>query len=474
MLQAVPGTKPNPLGTEPVGRLLLKFAVPSIISGLVGALYNIVDQLFIGQGVGMLGNAATNVAFPLTTICIAIALLLGVGSASGFSLAQGAGKNEEAARMVAGGTTLMFLFGGALMVLVLLFLDPMLVLFGASSNVLPYASTYTGITALSIPFLIFSTGFSNLIRSDGSPTYAMLCVILGAVLNTLLDPLFIFTFGWGIAGAAWATVIGQGVSAILCFCYLFRFRSVRLFRWDFWPKPATIQRICALGAAACFNQLAMTVVQITMNNTLTYYGAASEYGSDIPLAVVGIITKVYIIFLSVVIGISQGNQPIVGFNYGAKQYPRVKQTYRNAVLAASAIAVAGFLCFQFFPREIISLFGEGSEAYYRFAEEYFRIFMMMFFLIGIQPVTANFFTSIGRAKLGIFLSLTRQIIFLLPLLLVLPYLFGIDGLMFAGPIADAAAAILALVLVRREMRRMDEETAKLQKQAPGAPPQNQT
>ncbi|MDL2253073.1 MATE family efflux transporter [Ruminococcaceae bacterium OttesenSCG-928-I18] len=445
----------NPLGTESVGKLLFKFAVPSIVSGLVGAFYNIVDQFFIGQGVGMLGNAATNVAFPLNTICIAAALLLGIGSASGFSLALGAGKKEEASRIVSGGATLMILLGCLLAALVLLFLEPMLLLFGASSGVLPYAVTYTGITAFGMPFLIFSTGFSSLIRSDGSPTYSMVCVIVGAVLNTILDPLFIFTLDMGMAGAAWATVIGQGVSAVLCFIYLFRFRSVRLVRRDFLPKPATVKHICALGAAACFNQLAMTVVQIVMNNALTFYGATSRYGPDIPLAVVGIITKVYFIFLSVIIGISQGNQPIVGFNYGAKQYERVKKTYRNAVIAASVVAVAGFLCFQLFPREIISLFGGGSEDYYHFAERYFRIFMMMFFLIGIQPVTANFFTSLGHAKLGIFLSLTRQILFLLPLILLFPRLFGIDGIMYAGPIADLAAAILALVLVRREMIRMD-------------------
>ncbi len=447
--------RPNPLGTQKVGKLLAKFAIPAVISGLVGAAYNIVDQIFIGQGVGLLGNAATNVAFPLSTICTATALLLGIGSASGFNLAQGAGKKRAAARIVAAGAVAMGAMGCLLALLTLVFLHPLLGLFGASAEVLPYAQTYTSIVAFGIPFFIFSTGCSSPIRSDGSPAYSMVCVVSGAVLNTILDPIFIFGLHMGIAGAAIATVIGQGLSALLCFLYFFRFRTVRFMRRDFFPRLPTLTRIASLGAAACFNQLAITVVQVVMNNTLTHYGAASRYGSSIPLAAVGIISKVNFLFLAVIIGIAQGNQPIVGFNYGAGQYTRVKHSYRNAVLAASCVAVAGFLCFQLFPRQIISLFGTGSEEYFQFAQRYFRIYMMMFFLIGIQPVTANFFTSIGRARLGIFLSLTRQILFLLPLIVLFPLFLGIDGVMYAGPIADFVAAVLALLLVRREMRRMD-------------------
>ncbi len=445
---------PNPLGTEDVKKLLVKFAIPSIIGGVVGAAYNIVDQIFIGQGVGVLGNAATNVSFPLSTICIATALLLGVGSASGFNLAQGAGKKREAGRIMAGGAVLMLLFGLALAIFVLVFAKPMLLLFGASEEVYPYAYTYTTIIAFGLPALIFSTGFSNAIRSDGSPRYSMVCLLCGAVLNTILDPIFIFVLDMGIAGAAWATVIGQLVSSILCFAYLFRARTVRFVRQDFLPKPKTAGRICALGAAACFNQLAMTLVQIVMNNSLTRYGAASPYGAAIPMAVVGIISKVNFVFLAVIIGIATGNQPIAGFNYGAGNYARVRQTYRNAVFAGSCVAVLGFLCFQLFPRQIIGLFGGGSEEYFQFAVRYFRIFMMLFFLIGIQPVTSNFFTSIGRARLGIFLALTRQIIFLLPLIVIFPLFLGIDGLMYAGPISDLAATIMAIWLVRREFARM--------------------
>ncbi len=445
---------PNPLGTEKVEKLLVKYAIPSIIGGVVGAAYNIVDQIFIGQGVGVLGNAATNVSFPLSTICIATALLLGVGSASGFNLAQGAGKKREAGRIVAGGAVLMLLFGLVLALLVLVFLNPMLFLFGARGEVIPYAHTYTAIIAIGLPALIFSTGFSNAIRSDGSPKYSMICVLCGAVLNTILDPIFIFGLNMGMAGAALATIIGQFLSAILCFIYLFRFRTVRFMRQDFFPRLKTVGRICSLGAAACFNQLAMTLVQIVMNNSLTHYGEASRYGAAIPMAVVGIISKVNFVFLAIIIGIATGNQPIAGFNYGAGQYGRVRATYRNAVFAGSCVAVLGFLCFQLFPRQIIGLFGSGSEEYFQFAVRYFRVFMMMFFLIGIQPVTSNFFTSIGRARLGIFLALTRQIIFLLPLIVIFPMFLGIDGLMYAGPISDLAATVTAILLVRREFRRM--------------------
>lgn len=444
----------NPLATEPIGKLIRKFAIPAIISFLVSALYNIVDQIFIGQGVGMLGNAATNVAFPLTTISTALALLLGIGSASNFNLELGAGNKERARHIAGNGVTVMAIAGVVLAVIVLCFLKPLMLAFGSTEQVLPYAITYTQITAFGIPLLIFSTGVSQIIRADGSPTYSMVCVMSGAILNTILDPLFIFTFGMGIAGGALATVLGQLLSAILAVRYLFKFKAFRLSKDYLKPQGKYIRAIAALGAAACFNQLAMTAVQITMNNTLTYYGAMSQYGSEIPLACVGIISKVNILFMGFVLGIAQGCQPICGFNYGAKNYGRVRQTYKMAAIAVTIISTVCFLCFQLFPRQIVSVFGEGSEAYFIFAERYFRIFMLLVFANGIQPLTANFFTSIGKAKVGILISMTRQIIFLLPLILIFPIFFGIDGVMYAGPIADGTAAIVSIYMILREMKKM--------------------
>lgn len=447
-------SRENPLGTQPINPLLARFAIPSIIAMLVSSLYNIVDQFFIGRSVGILGNAATNVAFPLTITCTAVSLMCGIGGAANFNLSMGRGRRDKAARYAGNAIFMLFSIGAVLCIVVRLFLRPMMVLFGATPDVLDYSLTYTGITSLGFPFLILATGGSNLIRADGSPRFSMICTLTGAIINTFLDPLFIFTFNMGMAGAALATIIGQMVSGILVIGYLCRFKTVRLRLNTLIPSLAHCRQILLLGMAPCFNQLAMMVVQIVMNNILRYYGAQSSYGSEIPLACAGIITKVNMIFFSLVIGLSQGLQPIVSFNYGAGNYRRVREAYLKAAMIATGISICAFLCFQIFPIQIIRIFGSGSDEYYRFAEQYFRIFLFFTFLNGIQPITANFFTSIGKAKKGIFISLTRQIIFLLPLIVILPMFLGIDGIMFSAPAADLAAAVLAAAFMTRELRRM--------------------
>ena len=446
----------NPLGSEPVSTLLRRFAVPSVIAMLVSALYNMVDQLFIGHSIGVLGNAATNVAFPLSMVCTSIGLLCGIGGAANFNLCMGRKDPEHAKSYVGSAISMLAILGVILCVAVQLFLRPMMLLFGATPDVIDYACTYTRITSIGFPFLIVTIGGSNLIRADGSPKFSMLCNLVGAIVNTILDPLFIFVFHMGMAGAALATITGQILSFALVVFYLRGFKTLPLSLSDLKPNMACWARIAALGATPAFNQVAMMVVQIVMNNTLTYYGSNSVYGSDIPLACAGIISKVNMLFFSFVIGISQGLQPIVSFNFGAQKYDRVKDAYKKAVFAATAISIVAFLCFQFFPRQIIGIFGSGSEEYLHFAERYFRIFLFFTFLNGIQPVSSNFFTSIGAPKKGIFLSLTRQIIFLLPLLLIFPYLFGIDGVMYTAPIADLAAASVSIVMVVREFKIMAE------------------
>lgn len=449
-----PENRENPLGFVPVNRLLARFAIPSIIAMLVSALYNIVDQFFIGRSVGILGNAATNVAFPLTITCTAVSLMCGIGGAANFNLSMGRNERDEAEKYAGNAIFMLFFIGVILCLTVRTFLKPMMVLFGATPDVLDYSLTYTGITSLGFPFLILATGGSNLVRADGSPRFSMVCTLTGALINTVLDPLFIFTFDMGMAGAALATIIGQFVSGIMVIVYLTRFKTVHLTLGSLRPLPAHCKAIISLGMAPFFNQMAMMVVQIAMNNTLRHYGALSHYGSEIPLACAGIITKVNMIFFSLVIGLSQGLQPIVSFNYGAKRYSRVREAYLKAVLIATTISTLSFLCFQFFPRQIIGIFGSGSEEYYHFAEEYFRIFLFFTFLNGLQPITANFFTSIGKAAKGIFISLTRQIIFLLPLLILLPLFMGIEGVMYSAPVADLMAALLAVTFVVRELRRL--------------------
>lgn len=446
----------NPLAEEKIGRLIARFAVPAIISMLVSSLYNIVDQIFIGQGVGMLGNAATNIAFPVSIICTATALLLGIGSASNYNLEAGAGRNERAAEIAGNGLAMLVICGVSIGAIVLIFLNPLLHLFGVTKEILPYAQDYTGITAIGIPFLILTTGGNHLIRADRSPTYSMTCMLTGAILNTILDPLFIFVCHWGIKGAAAATVIGQVVSGLMVIYYFSKKRKMDLKRSMFVPKAGYLKMIVSLGMASCINQIAMAIVQITMNNTLRYYGAQSMYGSEIPLACVGVISKVNMVFMAIAIGIAQGCQPIWGFNYGAHNYDRVREAYKKAFAICIVLGVVFFGCFQLFPRQIVSIFGSGSEAYFHFAERYFRIFMFVTFLNGIQPMSSGFFTSIGKSKLGIVVSLTRQIIFLLPLILIFPLFMGIDGVMYAGPIADGAAALVAIIFAEREMKALQQ------------------
>lgn len=447
----------NPLGVQPVNRLLSQFAIPSIISMLVGSLYNIVDQFFIGERVGELGNAATNIAFPLSTSCLALALLIGIGGSSAFNLAMGSGHEKRAVNIMGNAVVLLAGSGLVLSIITLLFLKPLLLFFGSPKSVLPYAMEYTKITAFGFPFLLLSTGGGHLIRADGRPRITMLCNLVGAVLNTILDALFVFGLNLGMSGAALATIIGQIVSGALAIGYLMHGKTVTIRRENLRIKWENVTRIASLGMAPCSNQVAMMVVQIIMNQSLKHYGSHSIYGENIPIACAGIITKVNMIFMSFVIGLSQGLQPIASFNYGAGKKGRVKEAYIKAISIGAVLAVIAFLMFQFFPRQIISIFGDGSELYYQFAIRYFHVFLFFTFVNFMQPITSNFFTAIGKPKVGSFLALTRQILFLLPLILLFPLFLGIDGIMYAGPVADCLAAVVCFIMVYRELRNFNQK-----------------
>ena len=447
----------NPLGVQPVNRLLSQFAIPSIISMLVGSLYNIVDQFFIGQRAGELGNAATNIAFPLSTSCLALALLIGIGGSSAFNLAMGSGHEKRAVNIMGNAVVLLAGSGLVLSIITLLFLKPLLLFFGSPKSVLPYAMEYTKITAFGFPFLLLSTGGGHLIRADGRPRITMLCNLVGAVLNTILDALFVFGLNLGMSGAALATIIGQIVSGALAIGYLMHGKTVTIRRENLRIKWENVTRIASLGMAPCSNQVAMMVVQIIMNQSLKHYGSHSIYGENIPIACAGIITKVNMIFMSFVIGLSQGLQPIASFNYGAGKKGRVKEAYIKAISIGAVLAVIAFLMFQFFPRQIISIFGDGSELYYQFAIRYFHVFLFFTFVNFMQPITSNFFTAIGKPKVGSFLALTRQILFLLPLILLFPLFLGIDGIMYAGPVADCLAAVVCFIMVYRELRNFNQK-----------------
>lgn len=457
--------KINPLGSEPVSKLMMKFAVPSIIAMLVGALYNIVDQLFIGQSVGTLGNAATNIAFPLTTSCLALALLFGIGGASCFNLAMGKGDREHAAYYVGNAISMLVICGLFLCLISEVFLTPLLKGFGAPDDVLPFAEEYVRITAIGFPFQLLTTGGGHLIRADGSPRMTMICNLSGAVINTVLDAVFVLGMDMGMTGAALATIIGQFISGILVIRYLLHYKTVPLnwshlkVRWQY------TQKVISIGMASFFNQIAIMIVQIVLNNSLKYYGARSVYGESIPIACSGIVMKVNQIFFSIVIGLGQGSQPIESYNYGAGKYGRVREAYRRALSMGCGISVLAFLLFQLLPRQLMALFGEGTEEYFQFGISYFRIFMLFTCLNFLQPITSTFFTSIGKPVKGVFLSLTRQIIFFLPLVLFLPLFIGIDGILYAGPAADFIAAVVTVTMAVSELRAIKRRE---QKQAEAA------
>lgn len=450
--------KESPLQSVPTKKLLVQYALPSIIAMLVSALYNIVDQFFIGRSVGELGNAATNIAFPLSTSCTSLALLFGIGGAAAFNLTMGRGNRERAIRYVGNAAVMLFASGVVLLVVTRLFLEQMLTAFGCPADVLPYAMEYTGITAFGFPFLILSVGGGHLIRADGTPKFAMICNLTGALVNTVLDALFVFGLHLGMFGAALATVIGQLVAGSLVIRYLCHYKTAPIERAFLIPRWEYAGYAAKLGTANFFNQIAMMVVQIVLNKSLTYYGGQSLYGESVPLACAGIITKVSMVFFSVCIGLSQGMQPIAGFNYGAGNYKKVKEVYWLAIRYGTIISVTAFALFQLLPRQIISIFGSSdNEMYYTFAVRYFRVYLFCVFLNALQPISSNLFTAIGKPGRGIFLSLTRQIIFLLPLIVFFPILLGIDGIMYAGPIADFVAAAVSLFMIHREFARMEAQ-----------------
>ena len=444
------------LGTEPIGKLLLRLAIPTLAAQLINMLYNVVDRIYIGHipKVGALALTGVGVCMPLIMIVSAFAVLVGNGGAPRASIYMGQNNKEDAEKTLGNCFAAQILVAIVLTIVLLFGNRTFLLAFGASENTISYAAAYMNIYAVGTIFVQLTLGLNAFITAQGFAKTGMLSVLIGAVINIVLDPIFIFSLHMGMTGAALATILGQIVSFCISLRYMFHFKTIHLKRSSFRITASHVTNIMKLGACACFNQIAMTVVQIVMNNTLAHYGALSVYGGDIPLACAGIITKVNMIFMSFVIGISQGIQPIIGFNYGAAKYTRVRKTYLLALATATALSFVAFGCFQLFPRQIISVFGKGSELYFQFSERYFRIYMFLTLINGIQPVTSNFFNSIGKSSLGVFMSLTRQILFLLPLIIVFPIFMGIDGVMYAGPIADAATGIVCGIFTIRELKEL--------------------
>ena len=448
----------NPLGTKALMPLILKYAVPSIISMLTMTLYNIVDQIFIGHVVGMLGNAASNVAFPSVTFTTGIAMLLGIGTAANFSINQGAKRYDEAKTHVMTGMT-SCIYGGIFIFIILFFFKtPILKLCGATESVMPYAYAYFSITCFGLPFHVFTHATTNIIRADGSPRYAMLCTMSGVLLNTFLDWLFMYPIKWGIQGAAIATVIGQLFAFSLCLLYLPRFKAFKIHLRDFGKISKThLIRNMKTGIPNFTNHMLMMCTNIVLNNVLVTYGEMSVYGSDIPLAVSGVAAKLNTIMVAFAVGTAQGCQPIWGYNLGAKKYDRVRGAYMRAFAIAFFIGVVFCFALHLFPRQMISIFGTGNEMYFEFAEKYLTVYMMLVFFQNIQPVTINYFSGIGASSQGFIVSLSRQGAFLIPLLVILPKYFGINGVLYASPIADTMAFILSVSMVIYNFRHLSKQ-----------------
>ena len=445
----------NILGKEKIGKLIIKFSIPCIISMLVNSLYNIVDQIFIGQGVGYLGNGATNVVFPLVMIGLAFSLMLGDGASAYLSLKLGEKKKKKAETGICNGILLSAIVSILFCLITLRFLPQFLKLFGCTENLKEYAMIYGKIIAIGFPFSMIGTTLNSIIRADGSPKYSMVSMVAGAILNTILDPIFIFVFHKGVEGAAVATVISQFLTFLLNIIYIKRFKTITISKESFRLKANVCKKIVSLGISSFITQMSIVCVMTAENNLLGKYGANSKFGAEIPITVLGIVMKISQILNSIIIGIAAGSQPILGYNYGAKKYDRVKQTLKIVLGSSLVISTIAFLLFQTIPNKLILIFGSGDENYMEFACLAFRIYLLLCIFNGVQIPSGIFFQAIGKSTKSAILSLSRQILILIPSMIILSHIYGIMGVLSAGPVADGLAFILALILLIKESKELN-------------------
>ena len=450
----------NVLGTEKIGKLIRKFSVPCIISMVVNALYNMVDQIFIGWGVGFLGNGATNVVFPLNIVCLAFALMIGDGTSAYMSLKLGEKKKEDAEKGVGNGILISIIVATLFCVSTLIFLSPLLDLFGCTENIKPYAMGYGKYIAIGLPFMMIGTVLNAVIRADGSPKYSMMSMITGAVLNIILDPIFLFVLKMGVEGAAIATAISQFVTFLLNILYIRKFKTIKITKESLKLKISLIKRISTLGISSFITQMSFVFVIAIQNNLLAKYGATSKYGEDIPITVIGVVMKINQILNSMILGLAVGAQPIIGFNYGAKKFDRVRETLKKVLFIGAAISTVAFILFQTIPDKLIMIFGSEDEVYIEFACKTFRIYLMLCIFNGIQIPSGIFFQAIGKSVKSAILSLSRQILLLLPATIILANLFGIDGILAAAPVADGIAFMLAMIFIVRELKKLKAPSKK--------------
>jgi len=452
--------KENILGTEKITKLIKRFSIPCIISMLVNSLYNMVDQIFIGHGVGMLGNGATNVVFPISVIALAVSLMFGDGSSAFLSLKLGEKKEDEAATGVGTGILLSIIISIIFTLITYIFLNDLLNLFGCTPALKEYATSYGRIITLGLPFVIIGTTLNSIIRADGSPKYSMFSMVLGAVLNIILDPIFIFIFKKGVEGAALATIISQIVTFILNVLYLKKLKTIKLTSETLKPKWNYIKKVTLLGTSSFITQMSIVLVIAVENNLLGKYGASSSFGSEIPITVLGIVMKISQILYSVIIGLSVGAQPIFGYNYGSGKKERVKETLKIVLRVSLIITLISFILFQTLPDKLILLFGSGDDKYIEFACLTFRIYLMLVIANGIQMPAGIFFQAIGKSTKSAILSLSRQVLFLIPAMFILGRIFGLMGILYAGPVADGVAFILSALFLTLEIKALSKEKVK--------------
>lgn len=452
----------NPLGVRPVKRLLFSFSIPAIISCLVNSVYNIVDQIFIGQGVGYLGNAATTIAFPLMTIIMAFATLIGSGGSAYAALRLGEGRKREALLTLNNLLVIAIGLGILLAATGLIFLKPILTLFGATETTMPYAIDYTSIVLMGVPFSVISIALSNMARTDGHPRMSMYGILIGAALNTVLDPIYIFILDWGVKGAAIATITAQFVSTVVLCYYFLKKGRMRFTRRYMKPVGRVWYKIFSLGISSGITSLVACIMQVVMNNSLVYYGNQTEITGDVALSAMGIVMKIAMILASVCIGFGIGAQPILGFNLGAKKYARVRHTYLLAVSIATGSILIGWAVCQLAPHLVLSLFGKENQTFTDFAVRCLRIYLGGIFCAGFQIVSTNYFQATGQPLKASLLSMLRQLILLIPLLLILPLFFGLNGLLYAGPCADIGSAVIVALFILPEMRKLNRRIAESQ------------
>lgn len=432
---------------------------------LISAFYNIVDQIFIGNStLGYLGNAATGVSFPVICIANAFAWCVGDGAASYLSICAGRKDTDSAHKSVGTGITVTLLISIVLVLICEIAAVPLMSLFGASNQTLELAVTYFRIVAAFFPFYLLLNVMNSMIRADGSPAFAMKAMVMGAIINIILDPIFIFLLKWGIAGAAWATAIGQVVSFAICAVYFLKPKSFKLEKISFIPNLSILSKMINLGAATFITQISIVAVTLVSNMTLARYGAISKYGPDIPISVFSIQTKVYTIVLNIVTGIVLGGQPIFGYNYGAKRMDRVREAYKIVLRATLITGIIATIIFQLWPKAVVSIFGSGNELYQEFAVKTFRIYLSLVTVTCLVKMTAVFFQSIGKSKYAVMASVIRDIICFTPLARMLPVVLekaefgtGINGILYAAPISDLVAVVVILILTISFFQKLNKE-----------------